>query len=102
MFSITTMASSTTKPVQIARAIRERLSRLYFRRNMTPKVPTMESGTAMLGMMVAHALRKNRKITMTTRATVKSRVNSMSFTEARMVVVRSNIGVSVTDGGTEA
>jgi len=34
---------------------------------MTPKVPTSESGTEMLGITVAHTLRKNTKITITTR-----------------------------------
>ena len=53
MFSIITMASSTTKPVEIVSAIRERLSSEYPSRYITPKVPTIESGTATLGMMVA-------------------------------------------------
>src|ERR1035441_5787528 len=48
----------------------------------------IESGTAMLGIIVAHALRKNRKITMTTSATVNSMVISISLTDARIVVVR--------------
>ena len=61
MFSITTIASSTTNPVQIARAISERLSRLYSKRYITPNVPMMDSGTAILGMIVAQALRKNMK-----------------------------------------
>ena len=62
----------------------------------------MDSGTAMLGMIVAQALRKNRKITITTSATVNNSVNSISLTDARIVVVRSNVGVNVTDGGIEA
>ncbi len=48
-----TMASSTTKPVAMVRAIRVRLFRLKPKRYMTPKVPTRETGTATLGMMVA-------------------------------------------------
>ncbi len=56
----------------------------------------------MLGIIVAQALRRKRKITITTSATVSNRVNSISLTEARMVVVRSNVGVSVTDGGIDA
>ena len=43
----------------------------------------------MLGIIVAQALRKNKKITITTRATVSTSVNSISLTEARTVVVRS-------------
>ncbi len=34
---------------------------------MTPNVPTSDSGTATLGMMVAERFRRNRKITITTR-----------------------------------
>ena len=41
---------------------------------MTPKVPTIESGTAMDGMMVAAIDRRKRKITMTTRAMVSSKL----------------------------
>src|SRR5216684_519176 len=39
MFSIITIASSTTKPVEMVKAISERLSRLYPSRYITPKVP---------------------------------------------------------------
>ena len=89
MFSIITMASSTTKPVEMVSAIRVRLFRLYPSRYMTPNVPTSESGTAMLGMMVAARLRRNRNITITTSATVSINSNCTSDTEARMVLVRS-------------
>ena len=89
MFSIITMASSTTKPVEIVSAIRERLSRLKPQSFISPNVPTMESGSATLGMTVAHSLRRNTKMTMTTSATVRSSVNCTSSTEARMVSVRS-------------
>ena len=53
MFSMTTMASSTTKPVETVSAISERLSRLYPQTYITPNVPTSESGTATLGISVA-------------------------------------------------
>ena len=53
MFSIMTIASSTTKPVEIVKAIRERLLRLYPSRYITPNVPTNDNGTAILGMIVA-------------------------------------------------
>ena len=48
---------------------------LYPSKYMTPNVPTRESGTEMLGITVAHTLRKNKKMTMTTSATVSSSVN---------------------------
>ncbi len=89
MFSSTTMASSTTNPVEMASAIRERLSRLYPSRYITPKVPISDRGTATLGMRVARNVRRNAKTTRMTRMTEISRVNSMSCTEARTVVVRS-------------
>ena len=40
-------------------------------------------------MIVAGMLRRNRKITSTTRPTASTSSNSTSLTEARMVVVRS-------------
>ena len=49
----------------------------------------MDSGTATLGMIVADTLRRNRKITSTTSATVSSSENCTSCTEARIVTVRS-------------
>ena len=51
-------------------------------RYITPNVPTSESGTATLGMMVAWRLRKNRKMTRTTRTTVSISSNSTSLMEA--------------------
>src|SRR5258708_30070025 len=90
MFSITTIASSTTKPVEIVSAINERLSRLYPQRYITPKVPISEIGTTTPGMMVARQLRRKRKTTRITSTIEISRVSSTSATEARIVVVRSS------------
>ncbi len=59
MFSIITMASSTTKPVAMVNAISDRLLRLKFARYITAKVPMSDSGTDRLGMMVAGTLRRN-------------------------------------------
>ena len=56
---------------------------------MTAKVPTIDSGTARLGMIVADRLRRKRKITMTTRAMVSSKVNWTSWTDSRMATDRS-------------
>ena len=56
---------------------------------MAAKVPTIDSGTATLGMMVAYRLRRNRKITITTRAMVSINSNSTSATDALMSVVKS-------------
>src|SRR5664280_3267724 len=89
MFSSMTMASSTTNPMERIRAIMERLSRLKSSRYITAKVPTMEKGSAMLGMMVADKFRRNRKITITTSDSVRTMVNSTSVYDSRMVSERS-------------
>ena len=100
-FSIMTMASSTTKPVDMVRAIKERLLRLNPSRYMTPKVPTRDNGTATLGMIVADKLRRKRKMTRTTRTTASISSNCTSLTEARMVVVRSVSTETLMEGGKE-
>ena len=89
MFSIMTMASSTTKPVEMVSAISVRLLMEKPIRCITPKVPMSDSGTASAGIRVAVPLRRNTKITPTTRAMASSSSACMSFTPARMVTVRS-------------
>ncbi len=59
MFSIITIASSTTNPVEMVSAIRDRLLSEYPQRYITPKVPISESGTATPGMKVARSERRN-------------------------------------------
>src|SRR5471032_3265270 len=99
MFSTTTMASSTTNPTAMVSAISERLSRLKLSRYIAAAEPASASGTVTLGISVAQKLRRNRNTTITTSAMVSARVNSTSETEARMVVVRSRIVVTSTEGG---
>src|SRR5215469_18767387 len=101
MFSSTTMASSTTKPVEMARAINDKLSRLYPSRYITPNVPTSESGTAMLGMMVARTVRKNTNTTMITNMIDIRSVLSISLTDALTETVRSITTESFIAGGIE-
>src|SRR5271165_7412104 len=99
MFSITTMASSTTNPVEMVMAMSERLSSVYPNRYITANVPISETGTATAGMSVARPLRRNTNTTTMTRAMEISNVLSTSLTEARMVVVRSRtIVVSMPSG----
>ena len=81
MFSIITIASSTTKPVAMVSAISVRLLIENPARYITPNVPTSDSGTATLGMNVAATLRRNRKITITTSATASRSSNCTSRTE---------------------
>ena len=90
MFSITTIASSTTKPVEMVSAMSDRLSRLYPHKYMTPNVPISEIGTTTPGINVARQFRKKRKTTRMTSKIEMSSVNSTSWTDARMVVVRSS------------
>ena len=66
---------------------------------MMPKVPMMESGSATLGITVAQSFRRKTNITMTTSATVRISVNCTSFTDARMVSVRSARIATFTEGG---
>src|SRR5271154_7311946 len=102
MFSITTMASSTTKPVAMVKAIMDRLSMLYLHKYMTANVPIKETGTATLGMRVARTLRRKRKTTRITSPIDMASVRSTSLTDARMVVVRSSIMVNSIAAGMEA
>ena len=89
-FSSTTIASSTTNPVAMVSAIRDRLFRLNPARYITPKVATSETGTATAGMSVARALRRNTNTTRITNAIAISSVRSTSRSDARMVLVRSS------------
>jgi hypothetical protein len=89
MFSTTTMASSTTKPVATVSAISDRLSMLKPSRYMTPKVPISDTGTATLGMNVERQSRRKTKTTRITSRIEMISVISTSCTEARMVVVES-------------
>ena len=84
---MTTMASSTTNPVEIVIAISDRLSKLKPSKYMTPNVPISETGTATLGMKLERTLRRNRKTTRMTNNTETINVISTSWTDARMVAV---------------
>ncbi len=56
---------------------------------MAANVPTIDMGRARLGITVAETLRRKRKITITTSATVRVSVNFTSFTEFRIDSERS-------------
>ncbi len=56
---------------------------------MTAKVPTTETGSARLGMIVAEMFLRNRKITSTTRPMVRTSVNFTSATDSRIDSDRS-------------
>src|SRR6201984_1153758 len=99
MFSIMTIASSTTKPTEMVNAISEILSRLKPATYITENVASSDNGTARLGITVAHNVRRNKKMTMTTRQIVSIIVSCTSRTAARVTSVRSSIRSTWTAGG---
>ena len=99
MFSIMTMASSTTKPVPMVSAISDRLSSEKPQNHITPKVAISDSGSATPAMMVARMVRRKISTTSTTSAMLSTSVNCTSWIEARMVVVRSLTMVRSTPAG---
>jgi len=99
MFSIMTMASSTTKPVPMVSAISDRLSSEKPAKYMTPKVAISDSGRATPAITVARMVRRNTSTTSTTSAIDRTSVNCTSWIEARMVSVRSVTTVSFAPAG---
>ena len=67
MFSSTTMASSTTRPM--ASTIASKVSVLMEKpkRYISAQAPTSDTGMVTMGMMLARRLRRKKKITSTTR-----------------------------------
>ncbi len=102
MFSIITIASSTTKPVATVSAISERLSRPKPSSDITPNVPISDSGSASAGIRVARSEPRNRKMTSVTSTTENSSTNCTSATEARIVAVRSVTTCSAIPAGIAA
>ena len=100
MFSKTTMASSTTKPIARISAIIDRLFRLKPHKYITANVPSRDTGIARLGMMVAEAFRRKTKITSTTSPKLSSSVVCTSRKESRMLLARSAITRTPMLGGT--
>src|SRR5438552_696464 len=98
-FSMTTIASSTTRPV--ASVIPNSVSELIEKPNilMNANVPIRETGIVTAGMMVARQSNKNRKITMMTMRTASSRVVMTSFTESPTTVVVSKAITYFIPGG---
>lgn len=102
MFSTMTMASSTTNPVAMVRAIRVRLLMLKPSNAIRPNVPTRDSGTTTPGIRVARQVRKNTKVTATTRMMASSISTCTWATESRIVRVRSEATCSSTPVGSIA
>src|SRR5262249_14238057 len=97
MFSIMTMASSTTKPVPIVSAMSERLSSENPQNHMMPKVAMIDSGSATTARMVPRLVRRKISTMEVTNARLRSSVNSRSQPEAPMLA-----GAARTTRGTDA
>ena len=99
MFSITTMASSTTKPVAMVSAISERLSSVYPIRYIAPKVAMIDTGTEMLGMNVDQPLRRKMNTTKITSPIEMIMLRWASRIESCVLMVRSLAILKRTVGG---
>ena len=66
MFSSTTMASSTTRPMASTIASRVRVLTVKPKAYIRANAPISETGMVTIGMMVARRLRRKKKITSTT------------------------------------
>ena len=102
VFSSTTMASSTTKPVATVSAISDRLFIEKPSMYITPKVPSSETTVATAGTIVARTLRRNTLTTATTSRIEIIKVSSISCSEARIEFVRSEATCMVTSCGSWA
>ncbi|MNQ70913.1 hypothetical protein D3C85_855660 [compost metagenome] len=102
MFSSTTMASSTTRPVAMISAISDRLFSEKPSRCMAAKLPTSDTGTASAGISAARQRPRKASTTRITRPTAISRVRSASCRVARMVGERSIATSSATRAGSTA
>ena len=80
-FSSTTMASSTTMPM--ASTSPNRVNRLMEKPStyMPAKVPMIDTGMAMIGMIIARTLCRKRKTTSTTSAIASAKVMATSSIE---------------------
>src|SRR5579875_3436437 len=87
MFSIITMASSTTKPTLTASAMSERLSIENPAAHIAAKVPQSASGTVMPAASVAAKRRRNIATTSITSAMVAASVSCMSWTLAATIAL---------------
>ncbi len=89
MFSIITMASSTTKPTEMVMARSEKLSIVKPSNHMPASVPAIDSGMVTPAAMVSTVRCRKTMTTASTSITVSSSVTCTSCTLARIVVVRS-------------
>src|ERR1035437_534038 len=98
-FSMTTIASSTTRPV--ASVMPNSVSELMENPNilMNANVPMSETGIVIAGMMVARQSCRNRKMTMMTMMMASASVFSTSWIESETTVVESTAMIPFRPGG---
>ena len=98
-FSMTTMASSTTRPV--ASVMPKRVSELMEKPKtlMKAKVPISETGMVTAGMMVARQSSRKRKMTLMTMTMATASVISTSRIESPTTVVESKAMAYSRPGG---
>ena len=99
MFSSITIASSTTKPTASVSAISDRLSMLKLSTDITENVPMIAIGSVRLGIIVATALRRKKKITATTSTSATSSENFTSATALLIEIDRSYCRCTLSVGG---
>ena len=88
-FSMTTMASSTTRPMARTMAKRVRVLMVKSRTLKDAKVPTIETGTARTGMSVVRHFCRKTKTTRMTRSSDSTKVSLTSLMDALMKFVLS-------------
>ena len=99
MFSITTIASSTTMPV--ASTMPKSVSTLIEKSNslMNANVPISDTGMVIAGMIVLRQFCRNRNITRMTRPIASSSVHSTSMIDSRTTTTLSNATCHSRPGG---
>ena len=99
MFSIITIASSTTKPTDTVSAISVKLLSENPQNHIAASVPARDSGTVTPAARVGTRRRMNSATTPSTSTTEIPRLVCTSLTEARIVAVRSDRMVRSISGG---
>ena len=99
MFSITTIASSTTKPTHSTSATSEKMFRVKPSIHITISAPASDSGTLSMAIRVGRSRRRNSSITSATITMLMPSATSTSCSADSVVGVRSKIGVIFTSAG---
>ena len=88
-FSTTTIASSTTMPIASTRPNSDSALMEKPNASISPNVPTIDTGTAISGMIEARQVCRNTITTMTTSASASSSVSITALIESRTKTVGS-------------